>query len=284
MNRDDSSDNPSRELSESGRRSLEWWFQLETWEPKEAICLICGIDPRMTKIAWDDITIEKLRHNGIIKKGDYETFLYEGWEPCLSAWSEASKDDEEAYLDAMSAVAEYQMEFEDSLKDVWMRFSRAVDFEADGFWGSRPKNYLNWAKSKGIEIPWFDWAERNGYLNQELIGNHSDAEQSPEAQVKKSPNAKTSERQKERGQEIEELRNRAKKVAVKLKNEGIHLRYITTKRICQELLNENFSSGKPFASRWGTIEGMRSILKNEHNPKKTVEYRNAKTQRSKFNN
>ena len=34
--------------------SLEKWFELDVWQPKEAMCLICDIDPFMADINWSD--------------------------------------------------------------------------------------------------------------------------------------------------------------------------------------------------------------------------------------
>ena len=133
MSRDDSNGNCSRELSEWGRNSLAWWFQLDTWKAREAICLICGIDPRKTKIEWHAATSENLDHQGtLFGPVSWNSFLYEDWHSCQTAAKQkASKDDKGMPSDEVVAVAEYISDIEFSLRTVWIRFSRAVDIETD---------------------------------------------------------------------------------------------------------------------------------------------------------
>jgi len=73
------------------------------------------------------------------------------------------------------------------------------------------------------------------------------------------------------------------KIAIKLKRLGIATKHITIERICEDLFKESFSSGKPFTSRWKSVEGMRSLLKGENAPKSSEEFRNAKSSSAKFN-
>ncbi len=105
----------------------------------------------------------------------------------------------------------------------------------------------------------------------------------PATRITAADRFKKSELLREKEQEIAELREMADEVAIKLKRDGITPKYITVSRICEELLTKSFSSGKPFRSRWASIDGMRTYLKLDHNPKKKPEFRNAKSTRGKFN-
>ena len=105
----------------------------------------------------------------------------------------------------------------------------------------------------------------------------------PAIRITAADRFRNSELFRKKEQEIVELRERAKKIAIKLKRDGISPKYITVKRICEELLEENFSSGISFESRWGSVEGMRSLLKGEDHPTKNQEFRDAKSTRGRFN-
>lgn len=98
-----------------------------------------------------------------------------------------------------------------------------------------------------------------------------------------SKRIETERRKQEREEEIEQIREMAVDVATKLKTGGMAPRYITQARICEDLLERSFSSGKPVKNRWGTIEGIRAQLKNDHNPKKSARFLKAKSTRGKFN-
>lgn len=265
MSRDGSNGNTSRELSEWGRNSLAWWFQLDTWEPKEAICLMCGIDPRKTKIDWDEVTIELLDHVGtVIRKLERETFLYEDWQSCQTARSKTSDYDHEGISDEFLAIAEYQMDIEDSLKNVWMRFSRAVDFETDKNAASSPESYLNWAKSNGIDIPWLEWA-----VSRDLVKLKKT--ESPKARAKKEPGSNEID-------QVSELREAAVRMAITRRvNDGMPKKHITVTKICAWLLESGkFSTGEPFTNRWREAEGIRSLLKGKNNPLSDSRYLAAK--------
>lgn len=105
----------------------------------------------------------------------------------------------------------------------------------------------------------------------------------PTALVNKKAKKISPELQKEKEVQVKELREKAKKVAIKLKKDGIHPKNITVTRICQDLLNESFSNGELFSSRWRSIEGMRKYLKGEHHPKNSAEFKGAKSTRADFN-
>lgn len=146
-----------------------------------------------------------------------------------------------------------------------------------------PYEFVEWGKTQRLDIPWLEWAEHNGFLTKVNKNAEPEPKASPATRTKKTSTAKALERKEEMKQQIAELRKAAKQVAVKLKRDGIPVKRITVKRVCQDLLKMEFSSGKSFASKWGAVEGMRSHLQKEHNPKRNDDFRNAKSSRGKFN-
>ena len=143
-----------------------------------------------------------------------------------------------------------------------------------------PIHFVDWAESKGIEVPWRDWAKARGYLAETSIEPQLETKESP---AKKAPRAEATKRIREKKLQIDELRRRAQSIAIRLKRDGIRPKYITVKRICDELLRESFSNGEPFTSRWRTADGMRSHLKCEYHPHNTEAFRKAKSDRGNFN-
>lgn len=139
-----------------------------------------------------------------------------------------------------------------------------------------PSYYIDWAISKGLDIEWLQWACSRGYLA------HQPKDSSTQVDVQATESNKVEESQ-ERQKEIYELREKAIQEAVKLREMGLHKKYITVTRICEEIFGQQFASGKPISERWRTVEGMRGHLKGKHNPKNTEEFRNAKSRRQRFN-
>ena len=292
---------PKTRASDDGYHfsTLHKWFRLDTWTDKEAICLICDIDPAGAEIDWfgNPIAAGLVQHVPIIKQAQ---LLSEGSSFYKTPREQLNPVEKEItasiirleipdfssdQLEPSSKVYEKNIKLEaaqERLQQIWSIYSRASD-KGIGFGKERPSWYVNWALRRDINIGWLDWAEHNGYLVRESEKTQPDTREPVATRSRKKISANTPERHQENEQEIKELRARAKKIAIKLKIDGIHQKYITVKRVCEDLLKEDFSSGKSFASRWGTVDGMRSYLKGKHHPKKNSEFRNTRSTRSKFN-
>jgi hypothetical protein len=144
-----------------------------------------------------------------------------------------------------------------------------------------PRHFIDWAHSKNIDIPWLEWAQDRGFIDGTAKATEKIV---PSDSPTQSATPESVETKNRKEQEIAELRKEAIKVATKLKRDGIHKKHITVIRICEDLLDKEFSDGKPFISRWGTVDGMRSHLKGEHSPTKSKEFRDARpNRRSEFN-
>ena len=279
--------------------SLHAWFRLDTWTDKEAICLICGIDPTDAKIDWYGNSKEAGLVENVPIIADAQLLLEASSfrETPREQLNQTEKEitalivrlfDADFTSDKLTPSSEvYEKDIklkaaQKHLQQIWSMYSRADD-KGIPFGNERPSWYVNWALRRNINIDWLGWAENNGYLVKESISNHPEAKNPPATPIKKAPSAKESDRNEEKQREIAELRVRAKKIAIKLKLDGMPPKRITVKRVCEELLKETFSSGKSFVLRWASVDGMRSHLKGEHHPKKNQEFRRAKSTRGKFN-
>ena len=154
----------------------------------------------------------------------------------------------------------------DEAHDMFM--SNPSHGETDTF---SPAYFLSWAASKRIEIPWLDWAKSHGLVNM------TQSEPPVAKSEKKASSSKTGQ--------VNELREAAVQMAIRRVNDGMTKKYITVTKICVWLIESGkFSTRKPFTTRWREPEGIRSLLKGEHNPLSDKRYLAAKPIRSpKFN-
>ena len=134
-----------------------------------------------------------------------------------------------------------------------------------------PTYFLRWAASKGIDIPWLEWATSRGLVN-------SRQSKPPVGKAKKEPRSSKTD-------QVSELREAAVQMAIRRVNDGMGKKYITVKKICVWLLESGkFSTGESFYVRWRTPEGIRRFLKGKDNPLSDKRYLDAKPIRSpKFN-
>ncbi len=276
------------------RSRLKEWLAADTWSAQEAVCLLSDVDPTGAVISWGGFTNSfgghvdspKIEHGQLLSEGINLSFS----EPRERVFEVTSWIDDEPFFDAdkmmsRSSAESQQMHLridaESKVRRAWNLYRRNPEHSEND--QRPPYEFVEWGKAQRLDIPWLDWAENNGYLVRELESTQPDAKESVATPARKTINTNTPERQEEKDKEVAELRDKAKKMAIKMKIDGIDLKYISAKKVCERLLKETFTSGKPFSSRWGTPEGMRSYLKREHNPTRTTEFRNAKSTRANFN-
>ncbi len=171
------------------RSSLEEWFRLDVWRPKEAMCLICDIDPETADIDWPDKdSVEPgFEADGPIineaslfsNPGTYlptlgltaeeEARAYKLGPISLEDvdWKTLSKKDKE-----LAEIADNIFELgvaEETLKSLWIIFRRTKDAKEIDSSGTDPQWYVQWALKRGFKIPWLDWAIQHGFLAEESI-------------------------------------------------------------------------------------------------------------------
>ena len=128
--------------------SLGSWFELDTWEEKEAACLICDIEPTTAEIKWSGYSLSKSDSLKLISA----RFLRE------DAWSlDGFEGNEIDIKKAMIAGAEL------GLRKYWRIYLRATDRPGD-FGTATPVEYVAWAISRGFIPSWLDWAINNELL------------------------------------------------------------------------------------------------------------------------
>jgi len=289
--------------------SLPKLLRHDTWSRQCGLSLLCGIDPKKSELfssaAYYNLRYDELGMFAAETGADIEDASY--WKIQLLAdrpntarrtWYANVDEFESACHDwdttrdqfPFPSGTENDKPYNELIKNR-MAAARALDDTTDIFksnpdhdstFAAHPNYFIQWAKNKNLDIPWLEWALKRGLVDLEPK-EPTGPEVSPTTRIKKTPRIEAPERQKEKEREIAELRERAKQVAIKLKTDGIHPKYITVARVCKDLLKESFSSGKSFASRWRSVDGMRSYLKGEHHPGNNDEFRKAKSTRGKFN-
>ena len=278
------------------KSKLPFWLRYDTWPVELGLCLICEIDPEKS----EDWNIDDLVDHVNIMPGDesphrdFKSICLLSEDPIYKlepmehfvghqfAKAKQYLKDQADWLDRDDINPEY-IDICDRIR--LREAARKKHGECCVLFDSNPKHlehdsfsplyFIGWAASKEIDIPWLDWAVQNNLVKESKSAQH-ETKKPPAKPIEKSP-------EDEKEKEIVELRAAAKTVAIKLKRDGMPSRRITVKRVCEDLLKENFSSGRSFASRWESAEGMRSYLKGEHHPRKNDEFRNAKSDRPKFN-
>lgn len=166
------------------RSSLEEWFRLDVWRPKEAMCLLCDIDPEMADIDWPDKdsvepgfnadgpiinnaslfsyrwSHEPLKYLTADEKARYHRYRLNSLEDVDP--KTLSKEDKK-----FAEIAEASFELavaEDTLKSLWIIFRRTKDAKEIDSSGTEPQWYVQWALKRGFKIPWLEWAVQHGFL------------------------------------------------------------------------------------------------------------------------
>ena len=276
------------------KSSLPTLLRHDTWDPVTAIALLCEIDPRNSELFKPEVyyktsLVEPMMYDEAhpywkikLLSADKEANIPRCWYASVDDIQGAEADWEKKWREwpeitdpytSFDEITAPQFAAERRFVEVGEIFDSSPDHRDDPT--RSPKYFIDWALSKDIEIKWLEWAQARGYLAYPT--------RNPAASKSSSISKGTKPEKPEKAQEIAELRARANKIAIKLKRDGLPDKRITVKRVCEDLLKENFSSGKPIASRWGAIDGMRSYLKGEHHPKRNDEFRKAKSNRAKFN-
>lgn len=276
----------------------------DTWTTHFGIALLCDLDPNseglkgqceVGQVPVVIVQVLSMPDGLIFDLTDESKFVGFGCPPGMSYYHDSypEKDGDHGWRDFfryqnLGLIGEND-KFRDladraeACEDNYLRIKSIFDSHPDHAFGGRfsPQYFIDWAHSKNIDIPWLEWAQDRGFIEgaakvpEKIVPSDSPTQSA-------TPESVETKNRKE--QEIAELRKEAIKVATKLKRDGIHKKHITVIRICEDLLDKEFSDGKPFISRWGTVDGMRSHLKGEHSPTKSKEFRDARpNRRSEFN-
>ena len=268
--------------------SLREWFDLDTWEPKEAVCLICNFEPIGANIDWEGYRNRDGVHIPLPKVID------------VTILGEEVKGKVEKIVRGNHITLQNA---EKRLQKVWRLFER--DPANQELSRESPQYYIDWAKRKKIDIPWLNWAEENAlvyiysapdrdqlysggttWADVEYANREADTQVPPLKVHKGHPPSKPIKAvtKADRKRQVEELRRAAVDEAILLKRDGLPDKHITVRKICRNLLDKGrFSTGDPFISRWRTENGMKSQLKSEHHPKASPKFKNSLRTETKFN-
>ena len=147
--------------------SLGGWFELDTWEEKEAACLICNIDPSTADIKWFG-DVQSKSDNLILISARYLV-------------QDASSSVDRSEIDFKKVMMPFT---EMLLRKYWRIYLRATDRPGD-FGSATPVEYVTWAESRGFEVPWLQWAIDQGLLPD--IYAESEADSSDKDQISAAP-------------------------------------------------------------------------------------------------
>lgn len=280
------------------KSKLSFWLRYDTWPVELGLCLICDIDPEKS----EELDFDELVDMVNIKPEDKPPYaLYKG--VCLLSedpfyklkpkkhpqkydFGEAKQylKDKADWLEKDDIKPEYtNPDYTDICERLRSRAAACMKhgecwtlFESNPWHSDQsrlePSSFIGWAASKGIDIPWLDWAKGQGLVTTER-SKLSGGKTKKETDIKKND-------------QINELREAAVQIAIKRRvNDGMLKKHITVKKISAWLLESGkFSTGEPFTTRWREPEGIRRLLKGKHNPLSDKRYLDAKSIRSrKFN-
>lgn len=154
----------STELPARHKECLEHYFKFDTWNIKEALCLLCDIDPRTAKIDWETKTTNDAGYDVTVslwayfdfKANEYVSILDDSGIPLPS-----SRTDSALYLHLAEAEQNLQ-----TLKRMWD--ARLV--WKDGSDRYAPAVFIDWAVTRRRHaVTWLDWAKDQGYFKGEAI-------------------------------------------------------------------------------------------------------------------
>lgn len=147
---------------------LRDWLELATWESKEAVCLLCDIDPTGTDIHWDGFTnihgghvdAPKVERGQLLTEGRASSFDQPGdrfldvsgheYDP----WFRVDDIESVIGIDDTQSLQRHRAEMK--LRKVWSKYSRNPNHQS--LRNRPPHEYIEWAISEGVDIPWLEWA------------------------------------------------------------------------------------------------------------------------------
>lgn len=252
--------------------SLKRWFDLDQWTYREALCLMCDIDPENADIDWyaqqrsASPDIEKPRIENAQILSESRNFIK------LPRHQTAVEPDDPDYSERVNQKNNKLAVATIKLQKIYATYDRALDAPASPLGHATPASFVEWALKRKIDIPWLDWAKSQGLVTTE--------------RSKVSGGKTRKETDSQKIDQISELREAAVQIAIKRRvNDGMPKKNITVKKISVWLLESGkFSTGEPFSTRWREAEGIRGLLKSKHNPLSDKRYLDAKPIKSpKFN-
>ena len=156
---------------------LREWLDYDKWDMKEALCLICNIEPNGAKIHWTGfhnydrvrINLPKILNCALLSEND---FFY------TVPFEDDGNPNFDHYLhpplpelhwdgppDVLLDKKRKLWEAEEKLRFVWNAFHRKSGERDHNFFASEtPYYFLAWAKENAIDIPWLLWAEERDLI------------------------------------------------------------------------------------------------------------------------
>ncbi|WP_233343573.1 hypothetical protein [Burkholderia cepacia] len=143
---------------------LHEWFKRDNWTPRNAIPLLLGLEPEhdwfaLANESGTDITIISAR-------------WLDGSLVCLDGWRNANVFQLEIAPDPSDAVPDDMPLTSLNLLDMSVRLSQMMAIWDSGDHPPRnpPTYYLEWAATKGFDVPWLAWAESQGLIAPRAAG------------------------------------------------------------------------------------------------------------------
>lgn len=122
---------------------LHHWFRRDSWTAKEAMLLLCGLDPNGTVVgASESIFGNELE----IFKATYT----------LDGFEYGPKSIDEMESSEYAEVAEYESAWKE-MTSIWS--------SGDHQPRNPPAYYLEWAARKNLRVPWIEWARENNLID-----------------------------------------------------------------------------------------------------------------------
>lgn len=138
---------------------LAEFFRRDTWNVREALCLLCGIDPRSAKIDWNVPTPDDPCHENSV-------FVWQYFDYTAGTFASVFCEDgipvpeyvsDSPLFDRLHGTQERLR----SLKRIWDARSNR-EKERGSY---PPTDYVRWAEERaGHIVTWKAWAEEQGYL------------------------------------------------------------------------------------------------------------------------
>lgn len=132
---------------------LDTYFLMDSWSPRQALCLIVGIDPG-SEIYWPETPYGEPVVNGF--------WLYrESRYICLTT-------DDGMLVENPSIANDMLEEATQKLRHI----KRLWDSRVEKISSAPPMVFLDWACTKQIVPPWLPWAVSKGYVASPIIKNN----------------------------------------------------------------------------------------------------------------
>ncbi|GEM_PF-3200094 len=152
--------------------SLKKWFTFDLWETKEALCLVCNIDPSTADISWFGLNDRSLDEWQPIVHNAQLLNKPAGFHLITTGMERNAEEELELSPEAQQKIGELTTA-QYKLQEICRIYERATDTDFVHFGKGKPTDFIAWALARGFDVEWLPWAISGGIVRKPNLATSS---------------------------------------------------------------------------------------------------------------